>query len=151
MAVQRHKRPDLQPAVAKLLETTTVAIRDGGQVLLAQVVVAAAGSALKPAALRKLEQRGVVLFEPEGETTRFLNIGPRMSVRLERFGLIIPTRISGRARLGSGGIELDFDPAETLSATKFFLSVRLERIAINERQIVVGAGGGVFDQRIDLV
>ena len=151
MAVQTHKRPDLQPAVAKLLETATIAIRDGGQVPLAQVVAAAAGSALKPAALRKLEQRGVVLFEPEGETTRFLNIGPRMSVRLERFSLTIPTRISGRARLHDGGIELDFDAAETLSATKFFLSVRLERIAVNERQIVVGAAGGAFDQRIDLV
>jgi hypothetical protein len=83
-----------------------------------------------------------------------------MKIALRRFDLIVPTRISGRAFalpglpgvLGlPGGIEFRFESAETLRASKFLVSVNLERLEVTSDRILVNVQGGMFDQCIELV
>lgn len=151
MAVQTYRRPDLRPAVMKLLETAAHAIEDGGTLSLAQVVSAATGGTIKQTTLQRLEERGVVIFERDGDAAKFSNDAAVMSVDLGRFSLKIPARISGRAKLIEGGAELGFHPSETLAASKFFLSFHLERISVTGEQILIGAMGGRLGVCIELV
>lgn len=151
MPVQTHKRPDLQPAIENLIASCVPAIREGGRLPLAQVVEAAAGGKLKPSALQQLEARGELTFEQQTGVSSFMNLGPRMTIRLKSFNLVVPERISGQAALVNGGVELRFRKNETFSASKFLLSVALERIEVTPERIIVNVQGGLLDQRIDLV
>jgi hypothetical protein len=152
MPVQTHKRPDLQPAIKNLIASCVPAIRSGGKLPLASVVEAAAGGKLTASALQQLEARGELIFEPdEVATSSFLNVGPQMTIRLKSFNLVVPTRISGLAVLVPGGVELRFHPTETFKASKFFVSVGLERIEVTTERIMVNMLGGLLDQCIQLV
>jgi hypothetical protein len=151
MPIQTYKRPDLQPAIEKLIASCVPAIRSGGKLPLASVVEAAAGGKLKPDALQQLEARGELIFDAHGATTSFLNVGPQMTIRLRAFNLVVPARISGHAALVSGGVELRFHPTETFKASKFFVSVGLERIEVSTERIMVNMLGGLLDQCIQLV
>jgi hypothetical protein len=59
--------------------------------------------------------------------------------------------LSGHAVVVPGGVEFRFDPSETFRASKFLLSVNLERLEVTSERILVSVQGGLFDQRIDLV
>src|SRR5689334_1197936 len=118
MPVQTHKRPELRPRVMKLLDTLVPAVRDGGEVPLAELVEAVAGDKVKPDVRAKLVARGAAVFAKNGASTKFRNDGPALKIPLKRFDLKIPSRISGEARLCDGGAELRFHGSETLSAAK---------------------------------
>jgi hypothetical protein len=74
-----------------------------------------------------------------------------MTIALRRFDLVVPPRLSGHAVVVPGGVEFRFDPLETFRASKFLLSVNLERLEVTSERILVSVQGGLFDQRIDLV
>jgi len=151
MPTQTHKRPGLRPAVESLIASCIPVLRDGGRLLLAHVVEAAAGGALKPAVVEALERRGEIVFDPRDDRACFSNVGPRMTIALRRFDLVIPPRLSGFVVETPGGVEFRFDPAETFRATKFLLSVNLERLEVTSERIFVFVQGGLFDQCIELV
>jgi hypothetical protein len=157
MPTQKHKRPGLRPAVEALLASCFPLLRRGGRLPLARVVETATGGLLKPAVIQALEGRGDLVFEPRADGAYFSNSGPHMKIALRRFDLIVPTRISGRAFgvLGvpglPGGIEFRFESSETLRASKFLVSVNLERLEVTSERILVNVQGGMFDQRIELV
>lgn len=151
MPTQTHKRPGLRPAVDSLIASCVPVLRNGGQLALARVVEAATGGVLKPNVIEALETRGQLVFEHRSEGVYFVNEGPRMQITLRRFDLLIPPRISGQAIAIAGGVEFCFDPTETFRASKFLLSVNLERIEVTSERIVVNVQGGMFDQCIELV
>jgi len=151
MPVKTHKRPDLQPAIEKLIASCVPAIRESGHLPLAQVVEAAAGGKLKPSALQQLEARGELIFEQREGVASFLNVGPRMTIRLKSFNLVVPARVSGIAVIVTGGVELRFHKTETFSASKFMWSLALERVEVTSKHIMVNVQGGLLDQRIELV
>ncbi len=151
MPTQTHKRPGLRPAVESLIASSIPALRRGGRLSLARVVEAAAGGALKAAVIEALEGRGEIVFEQRVAGIYFANTGPQMKIALRRFDLVVPPRISGRAVEVPGGVEFRFDPKETIRATKFLLSVNLERLEVTSESIFVSVQGGLFDQCIELV
>jgi hypothetical protein len=151
MPTQTHKRPGLRPAVESLIASCVPLLRDGGRLPLARVVEAAAGSTLRPDVMQALENRGDLVFERRGQGAYFSNNGPRLQIQLRRFDLIIPPRIGGQAVTIPGGVTFEFDASETLRASKFLLSVNLERLHVTSDRILVNVQGGVFDQCIDLV
>lgn len=151
MPTQTHKRPSLRPAVESLIASCVPVLKGGGTLPLARVVEAAAGGLLKPSVVQTLEGRGDLVFERRGGTVRFANEGRRAQIAFRRFDLVIPTRISGHAFEISGGVEFRFDPKETFRASKFLMSVNLERLEVTSERIVVNVQGGLFDQHIALV
>lgn len=151
MPTQTHKRPGLRPAVESLLASCLPFLRHGGQLPLAQVVEAATAGTLKPAVIQALEGRGALIFEPRAEGVYFSNGGRHMRIPLRRFDLIVPTRISGLAFAVPGGVEFRFAPTETFRASKFLVSVNLERLEVTADRILVNVQGGIFDQCIELV
>ena len=151
MPTQTYKRPGLRPAVEALIASCIPVLRDGGQLALARIVEAATGGMLKPNIVQALEARGDLNFQKQDEGAFFENTGPRMMIALRRFDLVIPPRISGLAALVPGGVEFRFDPTETFKATKFLVSVGLERLEVSSEHIIVNVQSGLFDQRIDLV
>ena len=151
MPTKTHKRPGLRPAVESLLASCTPLLRHGGRLTLARVVEAATGGALKPAVIEALEGRGELVFEPRAGGAYFSNAGQQMKIPLRRFDLVVPARISGLAVATAGGVEFRFEPAETFKASKFLVSVNLERLHVTSERILVNVQGGVFDQCIELV
>ncbi|MDI1447709.1 hypothetical protein [Polyangium sp. 6x1] len=151
MPVQSHRRPELRASVVKLLETLVPAVRDGGEVPLLSIVESVAGDRLKPEVRKHLESRGNAVFRREGPAMAFLNEGPALRIPLKRFDLRVAARLSGEARLVDGGAELRFRGAETLSASKFLFSVRLEGIEATSSRIYVDMEGDSFDQVFELV
>ena len=150
MPTQTQKRPGLRPAVESLIATCIPALRNGGRMSLARVVEAATGGALKPAVIQALEDRGEIVFEQRNGGAFFANSGRQMKIALRRFDLVVPTRISGQAVEVAGGVEFRFDPKETFRASKFLLSVNLERLEVTSERIFVRVQGGLFDQCIEL-
>ncbi|MDC0746927.1 hypothetical protein [Polyangium mundeleinium] len=151
MPVQSHRRPELRASVVKLLETLVPAVRDGGEVPLLSIVQSVAGDRLKPEVQKHLEARGNAVFRREGTTMTFSNEGPALRIPLKRFDLRIAARVTGEARLVEGGATLRFRGAETLSASKFLFSVRLEGIEATDQRILVDMEGDSFDQVFELV
>jgi len=151
MPIQSHRRPDLRAPVVKLLETLVPAVRDGGEVPLVSIVESVAGDRLKPEVRKQLEARGNAVFHRKGDATTFQNDGPALRIPLKRFNLEIAPRIAGNARLVEGGAELRFRGAETLRASKFLFSVRLEGIEATDQRILVDMEGDSFDQVFELV
>lgn len=151
MPTQTLRRPGLRPAVKSLIAVCIPALRDGGRLPLARVVEAAAGGVLKASVIQALEGRGEIVFERRGSVAFFENSGPQMKIPLRRFDLVVPPRISGQAVEVPGGVEFQFDAKETFRATKFLLSVNLERLEVTSERIFVRVQGGLFDQCIDLV
>lgn len=151
MPMQTHKRPGLRPAVESLIASCIPVLRNGGRLELARLVEAAAGRTFKPAVIEALKARGDLVFEQGKIGAIFVNTGPRLTIALRRFDLVIPPRISGQANVVEGGVEFRFDPSETFKATKFLLSVGVERLEVTSGSIVVNVQGGLFDQCIDLV
>jgi hypothetical protein len=149
--MQTHRRPDLRAPVQKLLEQLVPAVRDGGEVPLTALVEAVAGDKLLPEVRARLDKRGAAVFSRKDGAIRFANEGPAAKIPLKRFDLKIPPRISGEARLVEGGAELRFHSAETLSASKLFFSLRLERIEATDRRLFVDMEGDAFDQCFELV
>lgn len=150
MPTQTQKRPGLRPAVESLIASCIPALRDGGRLPLARVVEAATGGALEPAVIKALEDRGEIEFERRGAGVFFVNTGAPMKIALRRFELVVPKRISGQAVEVPGGVEFRFDPKETFRASKFLLSVNLERLDVTSERIFVSVQGGLFDQCIEL-
>ncbi|MDI1434759.1 hypothetical protein QHF89_34985 [Polyangium sorediatum] len=134
-----------------MLETLVPAVRDGGEVPLLSIVQSVAGDRLKPEVQKHLEARGNAVFRREGETMTFSNEGPALRIPLKRFDLRIAARVTGEARLVEGGATLRFRGAETLSASKFLFSVRLEGIEATDQRILVDMEGDSFDQVFELV
>lgn len=151
MPTQTHKRPGLRPAVESLIASCEPVVREGGRLALARVVEAAAGGALKPKVLQALEGRGDLVFEQRAGAAFFMNEGPHMTIPLRKFDIVVPPRISGHATLLQNGVEFRFGPTETFKATKFLLSVNLERLDVTSERILVHVQGGLFDQCIELV
>ncbi|MRG91647.1 hypothetical protein [Polyangium spumosum] len=151
MPVMTHRRPELRAPVVKLLETLVPAVRDGGEVPLLAIVESVAGDRLKNEVRKHLEARGNAVFQREGEKTTFENQGPALKIPLKRFDLKIAPRVAGEARLVEGGAELRFRGAETLSASKFLFSVRLEAITATDQRIHVDMEGDSFDQLFELI
>ncbi len=151
MPTKTHKRPGLRPAVESLLASCMPLLRNGGRLPLARMVAAATGGALKPTVLDALDVRGELVFEPRAEGAFFSNSGQQLKIALRRFDLVVPTRISGVAMASAGGVEFRFEPTETFKASKFLVSVNLERLHVTSERILVNVQGGVFDQCIELV
>lgn len=151
MPTQTHKRPGLRPAVEALLASCVPLLQEGGPLPLARVVEATTGGALKPAVMKALESRGDLVFERLGEKIVFRNTGPRLQIQLRRFDLIVPQRVAGQAVSIAGGVAFEFDATDTFRASKFMLSVNLERLEVTAERIWVNVQGGVFDQCIELV
>jgi hypothetical protein len=151
MPLQTIKRPGLRPAVESLIASCIPALRDGGRLSLARVVEAATGGAIKAAVISSLESRGDIVFERRATGVFFTNSGAQMKIALRRFDLVVPRRLSGQAVEVAGGVEFRFDSKETFRATKFLLSVNLERLEVTSERIFVGVQGGLFDQCIELV
>lgn len=151
MPTQTYKRPGLRPAVESLIASCVPLLRNGGRLALARVVEAAMGGSLKPQVLQALEGRGEIVFEQQAGGASFVNVGPRMTIPLRRFELVVPARISGQAVSISDGVEFRFDSSETFKASKFLLSVNLERLEVTRERIWVHVQGGLFDQCIELV
>ncbi|UQA58877.1 hypothetical protein [Polyangium aurulentum] len=149
--MQTHRRPDLRAPVVKLLEKLIPAVNEGGNVPLTALVEAVAGDKLLPEVRTKLDLRGAAVFSSKDGAIRFMNEGPAVKIPLKRFDLKIPPRISGQARLVEGGAELRFHASETLSASKLFFSLRLERIEATDRRLLVDMEGDAFDQCFELV
>lgn len=150
MPTQTYKRPGLRPAAESLIASCVPILRDGGRLPLARVVESAMGT-VRPALLQPLQGRGEILFERLARGCSFSNNGPHIKIALRRFDLVVPPRICGDAIEVPGGIAFRFDPAETFRASKFLLSVNLERLEVTAERILVQVQGGLFDQRIDLV
>lgn len=151
MPTQTHKRPGLRPAVEALLASCAPLREKGGLLPLARVVEATTGGALKPAVMKALESRGDLVFERQDGRVVFRNMGPKLQIQLRRFDLIVPPRLAGQVEEISGGIAFDFDATDTFRASKFLLSVNLERLEVTSEKIWVHLQGGVFDQCIELV
>lgn len=151
MPTQTQKRPGLRPAVESLIASCVPVLKSGGTLPLARVVEAATGGLLKPTVIQTLEDRGDLLFVRRGGLIHFANEGRRAQIALRRFDLVIPSRISGQAHELPRGVEFRFDPKETFRASKFLMSVNLERLEVTPEHIVVNVQGGLFDQCIELV
>lgn len=151
MPTQTHKRPGLRPAVEALLASCAPLLKGGGTLPLARVVEATTGGALKPAVMKALESRGDLVFEQLSENVVFRNTGPRLQIQLRRFELVVPPRVAGHVVSIAGGVAFHFDAADTFRASKFLLSVNLERLEVTSEKIWVHVQGGVFDQCIELV
>jgi len=151
MPTQTHRRPGLRPAVEALLASCVPLLREGGTLPLARVVEATTGGTLRPAVMKALESRGDLVFERERDQVFFENRGPRLQIQLRRFDLVVPPRVAGQVQSVTGGVAFAFDATDTFRASKFLLSVNLERLEVTSERIWVNVQGGVFDQCIDLV
>lgn len=148
--MQLHRRPDLRPAVQRLLATLVPAVQSGGRVPLAELVTAVAAGRVTAQMLAKLEARGDVRFAPVGDSVAFDNEGPPLALPLKRFHLEIGRRVSGRARMDGDGVRLEFSPRETLRAKKLLVSIRLEALDVRDSRVFVDMEGELFDQMLDL-
>lgn len=151
MPTQTHRRPGLRPAVEALLASCVPLLHEGGKLPLAKIVEATTGGNLRPAVMKALESRGDLVFQREREKVIFQNDGPRLQIQLRRFDLVVPPRVAGQVLSIAGGVAFDFDSSDTFRASKFLLSVNLERLEVTSERIRVNVQGGVFDQCIDLV
>lgn len=150
MPVQTHHRPDLKAPIAKLLERLAPAVKDGGEVPLTALVEAVVGDRLDDAVRRQLDARRAAIFRAESGQASFENEGPELKIELKNFDIKIPKRIAGYARPTGDGAVLKFEKRETLSATKFFFSVKLERIELTSRRVFIDMEGDNFDQCFEL-
>ncbi len=150
MAIQSHKRPDLRESIKRLCDQLVPAVSSGGSVPLTALVEAVVADGLEPDIRKKLDSRKMVTFKAEGDGAAFSNEGPEVKIGLKNFDIKIPRRLAGRARKVDDGATLRFDGGETLSATKFFFSVKLERIELTTKRVFVDMEGDSFDQEFDL-
>ena len=150
MAIQTHKRPDLREPIAKLCRQLVPAVRTGGEVPLTALVEAVAGDRLDADVRGKLDSRKAAVFRLDGQHTSFLNEGPEVKIELKSFGIKIPRKLAGHARLVDDGAILRFLGANTLHATKLFFSVRLETIELTTKRVFIDMEGDSFDQCFDL-
>jgi hypothetical protein len=146
MAIQTHRRPDLREAICNLCTQLVPAVRDGGAVPLTTLVEAVAGAALAPEVRRKLDSRRDAVFARADGHTRFHNEGPEVRIALRKFDIQVPRRIAGHAHLAGDGAVLRFERGETLSAVKYFFSVKLEGIELGTKRVFVDMEGDSFDQ-----
>ena len=151
MAIQTHKRPDLREPVQKLCAQLVPAVKGGGEVSLTALVEAVVGGSLDAEVRRKLDSRKAATFRVESMHTSFANEGPEVKIELKTFGIKIPRRLSGHARLVDDGALLRFIGADTLHATKLFFSVRLETIELTTKRVFIDMEGDSFDQCFDLM
>ena len=150
MAIQTHKRPDLRQPISNLCNQLVPAVRSGGEVPLTALVEAVVAGQLDPEVRRKLDSRKAAVFHVEAGQTSFTNEGPEVKIELKSFGIKIPKRLAGHARLVDDGAILRFAGANTLHATKLFFSVRLETIELTTKRVFVDMEGDSFDQCFDL-
>jgi hypothetical protein len=151
MPVQTHKRPELREAIQKLLTQLVPAVRDGGEVPITALVEAVAGDRLSGDVRRQLDSRKAAAFRKQGDQASFSNDGPELKIELTKFDIKIPRRLSGTASLRDDGAVLRFAGRETLSAAKFFFSVKLEALELTSKRVFIDMEGDTFDQVYELV
>jgi hypothetical protein len=151
MPVQTHKRPELREAIQKLLSQLVPAVRDGGEVPVTALVEAVAGDRLRDDVRRQLDSRKTAVFRKQGERASFENVGPELKIELSKFDIKIPKRLAGTAELTGDGATLRFAGRDTLSAAKFFFSVKLEALELTSKRVFIDMEGDSFDQIYELV
>lgn len=149
--MQTHKRPDLREPIRTLLGKLIGVVRAGGDIPLTELVTAVAGSKLAADVRVRLDARGDVSFvhRPTGEA-HFSNEGPETRIELKRFAIKIPRRLRGDASIAGERVDLRFDRAGTLTASKLLLSIKLERVTLDEARVVVSMESKAFDQCFEL-
>jgi hypothetical protein len=145
------KRPDLRAPIVAMLGQLLGAVRTSSEIPLTTLVEVVVGDRLSQGVRERIDQRGKVQFQDDGQASRFANDGPELRIELKRFDLLLPTRLSGSARLvGGDGVSLAFDRHATPTAAKLFVRVGLKSVELSPRRVVVNMATAALSQCLEL-